>query len=166
AAACWRRRWVACAAATACAAPTVRNSARRLRSSAWPDPTRSTEVRMTVYAVGDIQGCLKPLQCLLQEVDFNPSRDTLWAAGDLVNRGPSSLETLRFLDNPGNAGFGVVGNQSLQLRPFPYVVKGQRTTVTLRPILEAPDRERLLGNLRERPLAHLDVARGVIMTHA
>src|SRR5690606_23463113 len=136
AAACWRRRWVACAAATACAAPTVRNSARRLRSSAWPDPTRSTEVRMTVYAVGDIQGCLKPLQCLLQEVDFNPSRDTLWAAGDLVNRGPSSLQTLRFLDNLGNACPSVLGYHALHLLTVAYDVKRLRKSDTLRPILE------------------------------
>lgn len=121
---------------------------------------------MTVYAVGDIQGCLKPLQCLLQEVDFNPSRDTLWAAGDLVNRGPSSLETLRFLDNLGNACLSVLGNHDLHLLAVAYDVKRLRKSDTLRPILEAPDRERLLRNLRERPLAHLDVARGIIMTHA
>jgi len=49
------------------------------------------------YAVGDLQGCLKPLQCLLADVDFKPEQDQLWLVGDLVNRGPDSLETLRYL---------------------------------------------------------------------
>lgn len=52
---------------------------------------------MALYAVGDLQGCLEPLQCLLQKVNFNPQIDRLWLVGDLVNRGPQSLETLRFL---------------------------------------------------------------------
>ena len=52
---------------------------------------------MATYAVGDLQGCLQPLQCLLERVAFDPARDKLWLVGDLVNRGPQSLETLRFL---------------------------------------------------------------------
>ena len=52
---------------------------------------------MALYAVGDIQGCLEALKCLLERVDFQPARDHLWLVGDLVNRGPDSLGTLRFL---------------------------------------------------------------------
>ncbi|TKA93270.1 MULTISPECIES: symmetrical bis(5'-nucleosyl)-tetraphosphatase [Halopseudomonas] len=121
---------------------------------------------MTVYAVGDIQGCLKPLQCLLQEVDFTPSRDTLWCVGDLVNRGPASLDTLRYLDSLGNACISVLGNHDLHLLAAAYDAKRLRKSDTLLPILQAPDREKLLDNLRQRPLAHMDTQRGLIMTHA
>ena len=121
---------------------------------------------MAVYAVGDIQGCLTPLQCLLQDVDFNPSRDTLWTVGDLVNRGPASLETLRFIDSLGNACISVLGNHDLHLLACGYDRTRLRKSDTLLPILEAPDRERLLQNLRQRPLAHVDSARQTIMTHA
>ena len=67
---------------------------------------------MSRYAVGDLQGCLKPLQCLLQRVNFDPQQDQLWLVGDLINRGPDSLATLRFLKNfpPISARFGT-GNQ-------------------------------------------------------
>src|SRR5690554_5591529 len=121
---------------------------------------------MAVYAVGDIQGCLKPLKCLLKEVDFNPSRDTLWAVGDLVNRGPASLETLRYLDNLGNACISVLGNHDLHLLACAYDRTRLRKSDTLLPILEAPDSERLLHNLRQHPLAHFDSSRNIIMTHA
>lgn len=121
---------------------------------------------MTVYAVGDIQGCLQPLQCLLQEVDFNPSRDTLWAVGDLVNRGPASLETLRYLDSLGNACISVLGNHDLHLLATAFDRSRLRKSDTLLPILDAPDRNRLLQNLRQRPLAHFDDARNAIITHA
>ncbi len=52
---------------------------------------------MATYAVGDIQGCLKPLKCLLKRVNFSPDRDRLWSVGDTINRGPNCLKTLRFL---------------------------------------------------------------------
>lgn len=121
---------------------------------------------MAVYAVGDIQGCLEPLQCLLRKVDFNPSRDTLWAVGDLVNRGPASLETLRFIDGLGNACISVLGNHDLHLLACAYDRKRLRKSDTLLPILDAPDSEALLQNMRQRPLAYFDSSRNVIMSHA
>lgn len=121
---------------------------------------------MAVYAVGDIQGCLKPLKCLLKKVDFNPSQDTLWSVGDLVNRGPSSLETLRFLDGLGNACISVLGNHDLHLLACAYDRQRLRKSDTLLPILDAPDSEQLIQNLRQRPLAHFDSSRRTIMTHA
>lgn len=121
---------------------------------------------MAVYAVGDIQGCLKPLQCLLRKVDFNPSRDTLWAVGDLVNRGPDSLETLRFLEGLGNAFITVLGNHDLHLLACAQNPKRLRKSDTLMPILDAPDSELLLDSLRHRPLVHFDPQRNILMTHA
>ena len=121
---------------------------------------------MTAYAVGDIQGCLTPLKCLLAEVDFNPSRDQLWSVGDMVNRGPDSLETLRFLDSLGNACIAVLGNHDLHLLAAARDATRLRKSDTLLPILKASDCQRLLGNLRQRPLAHWDANRGMLMTHA
>lgn len=121
---------------------------------------------MALYAIGDIQGCLKPLKCLLKKANFNPSQDTLWCVGDLVNRGPASLETLRYLDNLGNACISVLGNHDLHLLACAHDRTRLRKSDTLLPILKAPDRERLLSNLRQRPMAHFDRNRNVIMTHA
>ncbi|HBT56502.1 MAG TPA: diadenosine tetraphosphatase, partial [Pseudomonas sp.] len=111
---------------------------------------------MTIYAVGDIQGCLKPLQCLLSEVGFNPSRDVLWSVGDMVNRGPDSLGTLRFLKQLDNACIAVLGNHDLHLLAASRSGSRLRKSDTLKPLLKADDRVALLDWLRERPLAHLD----------
>ena len=121
---------------------------------------------MTTYAVGDIQGCLKQLKCLLERVDFNPSRDVLWSVGDLVNRGPQSLDTLRFLDGLGNACVAVLGNHDLHLLAASRDASRLRKSDTLLPILKAPDRAVLLDSLRQRPLAHYDAALNYAMTHA
>ena len=121
---------------------------------------------MTTYAVGDIQGCLKPLKCLLDEVGFNPSRDVLWSVGDLVNRGPDSLDTLRFIDSLGNACIAVLGNHDLHLLAVSRDASRLRKSDTLLPILKADDCDQLLSNLRQRPLAHWDARLGILMTHA
>ena len=96
------------------------------------------------YAVGDIQGCLKPLQALLIQIQFKPNKDTLWVAGDMVNRGPESLKTLRFLYHLRNSIKVVLGNHDLHLLA---VAAGQRQAShsdTLAEILTAPDRDTLL----------------------
>ena len=79
--------------------------------SPWPSPEPCTE--MSTYAVGDLQGCLAPLQQLLEQVSFDPARDRLWLVGDLINRGPDSLETLRFLYRMRDALTIVLGNHDL-----------------------------------------------------
>ncbi len=121
---------------------------------------------MAHYAVGDIQGCLKPLQCLLKKVDFNPSRDTLWVAGDMVNRGPQSLETLRFLHTMDDAVIAVLGNHDLHLIACALVNERQRRSDTLAPILQAPDCDELIHWLRQHKLMHDDRRLGFSMSHA
>ncbi|MCQ4241477.1 symmetrical bis(5'-nucleosyl)-tetraphosphatase [Stutzerimonas stutzeri] len=121
---------------------------------------------MTTYAVGDLQGCLEPLQCLLQEVDFSPSRDCLWLAGDLVNRGPQSLEALRFVRDLGSSGVTVLGNHDLHLLAVAHNIDRLKRSDTLRSILDAPDRSDLIDWLRQQKLVHYDSDRETTMVHA
>ena len=78
---------------------------------------------MAVYAVGDLQGCLQPLKCLLERVAFDPAKDKLWLVGDLVNRGPESLETLRFLYRIRESLVCVLGNHDLHLLAVAYNIE-------------------------------------------
>lgn len=94
---------------------------------------------MATYAVGDVQGCLQPLKCLLERVSFNPAVDRLWLVGDLVNRGPESLETLRFLYSIRQSLVCVLGNHDLHLLAAWHNVERLKKSDTLREIIEAPD---------------------------
>ncbi len=119
---------------------------------------------MARYAVGDIQGCLDPLRRLLDEVHFDPSRDRLFGVGDLVNRGPESLATLRWLRALGPAFNSVLGNHDLHLLAVAAGARPPHRKDTLQPILEAPDRGELLDWLRHRPL--LLNTEGTVIVHA
>lgn len=120
---------------------------------------------MATYAIGDIQGCFSSLMALLERIAFDPSRDRLWLVGDLVNRGPESLQTLRFVRDLGPAAITVLGNHDLYLLMVAYgTVRSRGKDDTIQPILDAPDREALLGWLRTRPLMHLE--NGHAMVHA
>ncbi|PSS46846.1 symmetrical bis(5'-nucleosyl)-tetraphosphatase [Pseudomonas sp. BBP2017] len=121
---------------------------------------------MAVYAVGDLQGCLQPLKCLLERVSFNPAVDRLWLVGDLVNRGPESLETLRFLYAIRDSLVCVLGNHDLHLLAAWHNIERLKKSDTLREILQAPDAGELLDWLRRQKLLHYDEQRGVALVHA
>ncbi|WP_109513549.1 symmetrical bis(5'-nucleosyl)-tetraphosphatase [Pseudomonas ovata] len=121
---------------------------------------------MAVYAVGDLQGCLEPLKCLLDEVRFTPGTDRLWLVGDLINRGPQSLETLRFLYGIRDSLTCVLGNHDLHLLAASRHVERLKKSDTLREIIEAPDCPVLLDWLRRQKLMHYDAERNIAMTHA
>ena len=121
---------------------------------------------MAVYAIGDIQGCYEELQSLLELIQFNPQQDHLWFAGDLVNRGPMSLETLRFIKGLGNRAVSVLGNHDLHLIAAAHGYPIDSDDHTLDAILTAPDRDELINWLRQQPLLHHDAALGYTMIHA
>ena len=119
---------------------------------------------MATYVVGDLQGCLEPLQHLLGEVGFKPGRDMLWSVGDLVNRGPDSLEALRFMYQMRDSVVTVLGNHDLHLLAVAAGVRRASRSDTLEEILEAPDRDELLDWLVQQPLLHRD--KGFTLVHA
>ncbi|MCA6064230.1 symmetrical bis(5'-nucleosyl)-tetraphosphatase [Thalassolituus marinus] len=121
---------------------------------------------MAIYAIGDIQGCFEALQRLLQKVSFDATQDQLWLAGDLVNRGPQSLEVLRFVKDLGHHAKVVLGNHDLHLLAIHYGGQSVRHHDTLTPILSAPDRDELLDWLRFQPLVQLDEGINWCMSHA
>jgi len=122
---------------------------------------------MAIYAVGDIQGCDEEFAQLLERLQFDPKQDRLWLVGDLVNRGPRSLEVLRRVKALGEAAIVVLGNHDLHLLALAYTPQERRKSKdTLDEILRAPDREELLDWLRRRPLLHHDPALGYTMIHA
>lgn len=121
---------------------------------------------MATYAVGDVQGCLHPLQRVLEAARFDPAVDRLWLVGDLVNRGPDSLGTLRFVRDLGSAAIVVLGNHDLHLLAVALTERAPRRKDTFDPILAAPDRDELMAWLRHRPLLHYDPDLDAVMVHA
>ncbi|WP_458526744.1 symmetrical bis(5'-nucleosyl)-tetraphosphatase [Onishia taeanensis] len=107
---------------------------------------------MTTYAIGDLQGCHREFLGLLERLDFAPTRDRLWLAGDLVNRGPGSLDCLREVIALGSSARVVLGNHDLHLLAVARGGAATKRSDTLAPILEAPDREALLDWLQQQPL--------------
>src|SRR5262245_55496360 len=107
---------------------------------------------MPTYAIGDVQGCLTELEILLDRIHFNSNEDTLWFTGDLVNRGPHSLEVLRFVKALGEKHIIILGNHDLHLLAVAYSVKDLHKDDTLDEILVASDKHELIDWLRHRPL--------------
>jgi len=122
---------------------------------------------MATYAVGDVQGCAGELDSLLEALSFDPARDRLWFVGDLVNRGPQSLEVLRRVRRLGEAAIAVLGNHDLHLLAIAHgAAKLRPGDGALAPVLAAADRDVLLEWLQSRPLLHHDATLGWTMVHA
>src|SRR5690606_39664624 len=111
---------------------------------------------MSIYAIGDLQGCYAELQDLLAALSFNPEHDRLWFVGDLVNRGPASLDVLRFVKGLGDRATVVLGNHDLHLvlRAAGFGRDGKGDTIAS--ILTAPDCDELMAWLRSQPLLHVE----------
>ncbi|STX27544.1 bis(5'-nucleosyl)-tetraphosphatase [Legionella beliardensis] len=122
---------------------------------------------MADYVVGDIQGCYEPLLRLLDSLHFNEREDRLWLVGDLVNRGPQSLEVLRFVKNLPIEPYITLGNHDLHLlnRLFGQAERKNKDD-TLQPILLADDRDELGHWLRKQRFLYYDSNFNIVMTHA
>jgi bis(5'-nucleosyl)-tetraphosphatase (symmetrical) len=122
---------------------------------------------MAIFAIGDVQGCCDELESLLRCLAFDRARDRLWFVGDLVNRGPRSLDVLRLVRGLGDTAVTVLGNHDLHLlaiaRGAAHLRPADRT---LAQVLEAPDRDALLDWLQAQPVLHHEAALGVTMVHA
>jgi bis(5'-nucleosyl)-tetraphosphatase (symmetrical) len=111
---------------------------------------------VAIYAIGDVQGCFDELQRLLREFRFNEKNDTLWFVGDLVNRGPKSLEVLRFVKGLGPQALVVLGNHDLHLVTQHEGFERARKDDTFEDVMNAPDRTQLIDWLRTRPMMHAE----------
>ncbi len=121
---------------------------------------------MAYYAVGDIQGCYEPLARLLDKVNFDTNKDTLLCVGDLVNRGPKSLETLRLLKSFKNQCVSVLGNHDIHLLAMMYGIRNPRSSDTVNDVLNAHDAPEISKWLRNMPLIVSHKKRKFSLVHA
>lgn len=119
---------------------------------------------MSTYVLGDLQGCHDALLEMLERVRFSPDRDRLWLVGDLVNRGPQSVKVLRHVAGLGSAAVTVLGNHDIHLLMVAAGMTPLKRIDTFGDVLDAPDRDELLGWLRRQPLLHVEG--GWAMAHA
>ena len=119
---------------------------------------------MAIYAIGDVQGCYDELCRLLEQLNIDAGEDELWFVGDLVNRGPQSLEVLRFVTSLGNSAIITLGNHDLHL--LAVAETPEQADESLTPILNAEDAGELLQWLRYRPLSHYRPELNTLMVHA
>lgn len=121
---------------------------------------------MSIYAIGDVQGCYKSLRSLVKHSGFTPSTDQLWFCGDLVNRGPKSADVLRYIMDLGDSARCVLGNHDLNLLAVAYGKRESKELDTLDEILNAPDCDEMLKWLRYQPLFHQSKKNRICMVHA
>ena len=122
---------------------------------------------MAKYIIGDIQGCFDELQRLLDRISFDPKSDMIWIAGDIINRGPKSLDALRFIKGLGDSANSVLGNHDLHIiatavNPNP----DKKPNEDIQRLFDAPDCDELLYWLRTRPLLHHDEENNTVISHA
>ena len=118
---------------------------------------------MSTYAIGDLQGCYDELRKLLDEIRFDPAADRVWFTGDLVNRGPKSVECLRFVKGLGDRAVTVLGNHDLHLLAVAHDADQKKRRDTIDDVLRAKDRDELLHWLRQQPLAHYEEKSGLLI---
>jgi bis(5'-nucleosyl)-tetraphosphatase (symmetrical) len=122
---------------------------------------------MATYAIGDVQGCYRELDHLLENIAFDQNSDRLWFVGDLVNRGPDSLEVLRLVRSFGDRAVCALGNHDLHLLACAHGHRRKpRPRDTFDEVLKAADREELLAWLRGRSFLHHDAELGFTLVHA
>jgi bis(5'-nucleosyl)-tetraphosphatase (symmetrical) len=121
---------------------------------------------MAIYAIGDIQGCYDELSRLLDGLRLDPVDDEIWFVGDLVNRGPRSLDVLRLVRSLGRAAIVTLGNHDMHLLAYALTDSARTPEAGLRQVLEAPDRDALTDWLRSRSLAHYRPDLNTLMVHA
>ncbi|MBE9568868.1 MAG: symmetrical bis(5'-nucleosyl)-tetraphosphatase [Proteobacteria bacterium] len=121
---------------------------------------------MATYAIGDVQGCYDELRALLTQIKYNSDRDQLWFCGDLVNRGPKSLKTLRFIRSLEANALTVLGNHDLHLLATAYDHQKPGKKDTFDSLLKADDADQLFYWLRHQPLIHHDKEKDISLLHA
>jgi bis(5'-nucleosyl)-tetraphosphatase (symmetrical) len=121
---------------------------------------------MAVYAIGDVQGCVLPLEELLEKLNFDSARDKLWLTGDLVNRGPDSLNTIRLVRKLDQSVISVLGNHDLHFLAVAEGIRCTRAGDTFEQLQNASDLEEIVYWMRHLPMVHCDKALKTIMTHA
>jgi len=121
---------------------------------------------MATYAIGDIQGCYQSFQKLLKKIAFDPAKDTLWLVGDLINRGPKSLETLRFIIEHKKSIKCVLGNHDLHFLAVEAGVKRATRKDTFDELLGAKDLKKIVKWMRKQPLFYYDAPLNTAMVHA
>jgi len=121
---------------------------------------------MTVYAIGDVQGCFNELKQLIKQLKFSSDKDQLWFTGDLVNRGPESLATLRYVKSLGENAITVLGNHDLHMLAVLFNLQKPRPKDTLEDIQKAKDKDELIQWICRQPLMHIDDTQNAIMVHA
>ena len=139
----------------------------RLRSPCRASCNEYQRTLMAIYAIGDLQCCYDPFRRLLDEIDFEPANDSLWLTGDLVNRGPKSLKTLRYVKKLGGCVVTVLGNHDLHFLALSQrVVRNTKRFESLQKLLRAPDLDELVNWLRYRPVAHYSEDLDTLLVHA
>ena len=119
---------------------------------------------MATYAIGDLQGCFFSFKDLLKKIQFNPAHDRLWFVGDLINRGPGSLDVMRWMFDYQSSVVTVLGNHDLHTLVVAEGFVSAHRSDTIQSLLDAPDAPELLGWLRQQPLVHFE--HGYLMVHA
>ncbi len=121
---------------------------------------------MATYVIGDVQGCYDPLRRLLDKLNIDLTQDQLWFAGDLINRGPKSLETLQFIISLGDNARSVLGNHECHFLATARGYKKPHRSDTFAAILASDNAEELIQWVRSRPFFYTDKKLGYSMLHA